>query len=178
MGLLKIWNGSSWYSPSGWNRPKIWNGSSWVTVNPLVWDGSTWLDIEGATVTTGSGGTYFPGGKGVEYYTTFLYGYSTSNAFGSVSGTVLGAPVIEFYWGQTIYEVSPTVNSVIVELTGNVASTYSAYVDGVAITGPKAGGYNSGTNKTVFYWGTDVGDSVIGANPFGGNGTTHTVALA
>jgi hypothetical protein len=64
MTIAKIWDGSSWFAPSGFNRPKIWNGSTWVFAQPRIWDGSNWGD----NLTTGSTVTIFFGGKGPQNF--------------------------------------------------------------------------------------------------------------
>jgi len=133
----------------------------------------------GATVTTGSYGEFFGGGKGTEYYTKEWTGFNNASPesnppnFGSISGTVKdGYTTFQCYHYFASYEVSPTESEFTVNVTGNLTGSYSLEVDGTTVTSPSSGLYFSGPNTTYFNW-----TGVSTTSPFGDDGTTHVVRL-
>jgi hypothetical protein len=159
-----------------------------------------------ATLTTGNNNIYNPGGKGVAYYTLDSYGYTTGGtfvdvpdgfyslsypAFGSMSGLVAGSTGTTHTVVECIYHFftneTPLFNKqLIITVTGNLTNkTYTPYIDSSAIAGAKTGNYNGST--TTFRWDegtTNTGSTIPGndtstpdSNPFGSNGTTHTLQL-
>lgn len=206
MPVLKIWDGSSWLTPSGFNRPKVWNGSTWVVGQPRIWSGSSWGD----QLTTGSTFTSVSGGKGTAGYNLFSYGYSTGGNYVDYQGyysipyVAIGSIDGQISVGGTARTVSELVfhnfssedgstgyyeSKLTIKIAANVSGTsYFPYVDGAAIAGTKVGTWDG--TYTTFEWlrGTlpGTGGSPIpgqdlttpGSNPFGADGTKHTIALS
>lgn len=182
---LYEWSGSSWVlSPQN----KIWNGSSWVEVKGAkVWNGSAWKEFLNCSITTGSSGYYNPGGKGTEYYSTTVSGYSVGLAdqplygsFGSYEGSVLGTEPLGVYWSTTVYEVSPQAWGFKVRLPGDTTGfgSKSVMLDGSTIIYPaKAGYYDSGNDNTYYEWFSVNGDTIPTTTPFGSDGEVHNVQL-
>lgn len=97
MSVLKIWDGLTWYTPTGFNRPKVWNGSTWAMAQPVYFSGS---NNPSKTLTVGTKNV--PASKFSAEFNE--YGFSsTPTAYGSISTTSLpyawGAPTItNLYW--------------------------------------------------------------------------------
>lgn len=97
MTVAKIWNGSSWVTPSGFNVPRAWNGTTWVNTRPRYWNGSHWGKIDSPfsrTITVGFAG---PGSWGFR-----------DAGFGSISGTnnnllFYNGIIVDLYWSGFLF---------------------------------------------------------------------------
>lgn len=173
MTVAKIWNGSTWVIPSGWNRPRIWTGSAWASTDINFYNGA---GTPSKTLTVGS--SYDPGSKYNPASTVYGYGES-SPSFGSISNTTLpyawGAPRITFlawmsggYFDQNLLLYTQSYNQVY-----NGGWT-SITVNGQTFTRAASSflGGETGTGTGIYY-GDWFWNAV--ANPFPADGTTINV---
>lgn len=169
MTVAKIWNGSTWVTPSAWNRPRIWTGSAWASADINFYNGA---GTPSKTLTVGS--SYEPATKYVPASTVYGYGESS---FGSMSNTTLpyawGVPRITVldwmsggYLDQSLLLYTESYNQV---LNGGWTSIT---INGQTFT-RAASGFASGVNALGAYYGNWVWGTV--ANPFPADGTTINV---
>lgn len=154
MSAVRIWNGSQWILPSGFNRPKVWNGSTWVISKFKAWNGSNWNNVysvpQSRTVTVGN--FYYAGNK----YTLGFdsWGYAAGGGYGSISPSDLflweGASVSQVEYGSTYQVLTFAVfsgdalitNSLWTSLTVN---GYTFSRTSATYTSDISGGYSTGT---------------------------------
>lgn len=203
---VEVYTGSAW-KPA--DTLQIYTGSAWKNADMAwVYTGSAWAPFftDSATMTTGNNTIFFPGSKGVAFYTLNSYGYTPGGtfvdvpdayyslsypAFGNISGQVIGSTGSVHSVYECIYHYftneTPLFNmQLIITVTGNLTNkTYTPYIDGTAIAGAKTGSYDG--TYTKFRWDegiTRAGSTIPGndtstpdSNPFGSNGTTHKIEL-
>lgn len=92
MAVPKIWSGTSWDAPSGFDRPKVWNGSAWIPTQYKVWNGTAWIDVDGPNV------TFSPDGGNTFETRTF---YSDYSATGPVAYTITASDNVTWSYVRT-----------------------------------------------------------------------------
>jgi hypothetical protein len=191
MTVARIWNGSSWISPSGFNRPKIWNGSTWVDSQPRFWNGTNWGD----NLTTGATSTVVIGGKGTAGYSLYSHGFSPgSSTFGnyedydnfysigyapigsfdgqiSAGGSVTVSELIWHYFTSEDAEFGYYEYKLVIKIAANIAGPARVpYIDGSAIAGAKGGTWDG--TYTTFTWINGIRPNSGGAEIPGSDATT------
>lgn len=174
MTVAKIWDGSSWLTPSGFNRPRIWNGSTWVYAQPKV----TWgtynvpqtriINVGHYTIAPSK---FFPGAD--------FYGYSEGQA-GSINNAAF------FLWEDTyinmlvydagvgydiLFAVKSTDPNAVTNSNWSTMTIGSTSFSRTAATGFSANYYNDG----VYYYSEWWWDTSPSGNPFSAIGTDTTV---
>jgi hypothetical protein len=148
MTIAKIWNGSSWFAPSVFNRPKIWNGSIWVPSDPKIWNGTSWNPPqETQTVTVG----VFTFKDISNYGYGGFYGSISDGTFGFISN----APINQLVWSNVSNGITFTLN-------GNRANSgwTKMTISGNDYTRATASyGYDVDNDRTLWF--------MVGPNPFG-----------
>jgi hypothetical protein len=160
MTVARIWNGSSWVSPSGFNVPRVWNGEAWVNTRPRYWNGSNWGKIStlpiSRTVTVGLSGLAWGYGAGVPF-----------GFFGSINSNsnllFYNGIITNLYWIDPIDPNNP-------DFAGPGALVFSLNSDEEIVTNS---GWNVLTVNGVSYLRSDIQNfSFQGStNQRGGTGT-------
>jgi hypothetical protein len=174
---LNVWNGSSWIVSY---QPKIWNGSAWADAKgSKVWNGSTWKEFLNLAITNGGFGTMNSPKPGEASYSLYMYGYSSTggtyidydgffnvlyDSFGVADGKIRDFSPVECYHSIFSTDAGVYEATLKISVTGNLTGTYTPYVDGVAVAGPKLGIFSGGV--TTFRWrtGTRNDGDFIGDN--------------
>lgn len=172
MTVAKIWNGSTWLTPSGWNRPRIWNGSQWVYADLKDARGPS---AASSTLTVGT--KNYAATKFVPAYD--IYGFLDGQA-GSLSNLAAGLPwqnilTYGIYWQSD--GSLPSEPAVIYSVIGNESAIQDLGWTSISFNGSTFT-RSSATFQVLsefgapyvaqWYW-------LTGSNPFPSVGNTTTV---
>lgn len=169
MTVARIWNGSSWVYPSGWNIPRVWDGSAWVSGLPNVWFGPN-----NPTKSLTVGSQYNPGSKYVAASTNYGYGEAS---YGSLN--TIGMPyawndhtIISFDWQSGSF--NDQVFKIMLRGTDIAYNTgwTSVSFNGYTFNRSAAGFTSSSITYSVL---TQWAWTGITTNPFPADGTTINV---
>ena len=173
MTVAKLWDGSSWITPSAWNRPRVWTGSAWKSYD--FSESSSASNIS-TTMTVGfrsvAPSKFGPGGD----YT----GFSINPSMGSMASRLVGIPwqnviIDDLYWQTDGFPSGPGLYYNISSTTTPTSAIKNSgwntiTINGVTFNRSSASFFSLPPTEYSGYWFWSGG-----SNPFPAAGNTTTI---